>query len=96
LPKADKIFGPGNAYVAAAKSILAQTPGGAATDLPAGPARSWWSPMTLRIPSLVAIDLLSQAEHDTLAQVVLVARSENFVERVEAAIEALAGAIAAR
>ncbi len=88
LPKADKIFGPGNAYVAAAKSILAQTPGGAATDLPAGPSEVMVVADDAADPSLVAIDLLSQAEHDTLAQVVLVARSENFVERVEAAIEA--------
>jgi histidinol dehydrogenase len=87
LPKADKIFGPGNAYVAAAKSILAQTPGGAATDLPAGPSEVMVVADDAADPSLVAIDLLSQAEHDTLAQVVLVARSEAFVERVEAAIE---------
>ena len=38
LPKADKIFGPGNAYVAAAKALLAQSPDGAAADLPAGPS----------------------------------------------------------
>lgn len=88
LPKADKIFGPGNAYVAAAKSILAQTPGGAATDLPAGPSEVMVVADDAADPSLVAIDLLSQAEHDTLAQVVLVARSEAFVERVEASIEA--------
>lgn len=86
LPKADKIFGPGNAYVAAAKSILAQMPGGAAADLPAGPSEVMVVADDAADPDLVAIDLLSQAEHDTLAQVVLVAMSEAFVKRVEASI----------
>ncbi len=87
LPKADKIFGPGNAYVAAAKAILAQTPGGAAADLPAGPSEVMVVADDNADPDLVAIDLLSQAEHDTLAQVVLVAMSEAFVARVEESIE---------
>lgn len=87
LPKADKIFGPGNAYVAAAKAILSQTPGGAAADLPAGPSEVMVVADDAADPDLVALDLLSQAEHDTLAQVILVARSEAFIETVEAALE---------
>ena len=87
LPKADKIFGPGNAYVAAAKAILAQSPGGAATDLPAGPSEVMVVTDDASDPDLVALDLLSQAEHDTLAQVILVARSESFVDRVETSLE---------
>lgn len=87
LPKADKIFGPGNAYVAAAKAILSQTPGGAAADLPAGPSEVMVVADDAADPDLVALDLLSQAEHDTLAQVILVARSETFVDAVEAALE---------
>ena len=87
LPKANKIFGPGNAYVAAAKALLAQTPGGAATDLPAGPSEVMVVADDEADPDFVAIDLLSQAEHDVMAQVVLVARSDDFVARVEASIE---------
>ncbi|MEQ8404479.1 MAG: histidinol dehydrogenase [Oceanicaulis sp.] len=88
LPRADKIFGPGNAYVAAAKALLAQS-GGAATDLPAGPSEVMVVADDEADPELVAIDLLSQAEHDTLAQVVLVAFSEAFADRVEAETERL-------
>lgn len=87
LPRADRIFGPGNAYVAAAKAILAQTAGGAAADLPAGPSEVMVVADDAADPDLVASDLLSQAEHDTLAQVVLVAWSEALVARVEAAID---------
>lgn len=87
LPKADKIFGPGNAYVAAAKALLAQSPDGSSADLPAGPSEVMVVADDEADADLVALDLLSQAEHDTLAQVVLVARSDGFVERVEAAIE---------
>ena len=87
LPKADKIFGPGNAYVAAAKAILSQTPGGAAADLPAGPSEVMVAADDEADPDLVALDLLSQAEHDTLAQVILVARSDAFVDAVEAGLE---------
>lgn len=83
LPRADKIFGPGNAYVAAAKVLLAQS-GGAATDLPAGPSEVMVVADDDADPELVAIDLLSQAEHDTMAQVVLVAFSDAFADRVEA------------
>lgn len=88
LARADKIFGPGNAYVAAAKALMAQS-GGAAADLPAGPSEVMVVADDDADPEFVAIDLLSQAEHDTLAQVVLVAFSDNFAERVEAETERL-------
>ena len=88
LPRADRIFGPGNAYVAAAKALLAQT-GGAATDLPAGPSEVLVVADDAADPELVAIDLLSQAEHDVLAQVILVAFSDAFADRVEAEIARL-------
>lgn len=87
LPKADKIFGPGNAYVAAAKALLAQSPNGSSADLPAGPSEVMVVADDSADADLVALDLLSQAEHDTLAQVMLVARTEDFVDDVEAAIE---------
>lgn len=88
LPRADKIFGPGNAYVAAAKALMAQS-GGAAADLPAGPSEVMVVADDDADPEFVAIDLLSQAEHDTMAQVVLVAFSDGFVDRVEAETERL-------
>jgi len=91
LPKADKIFGPGNAYVAAAKSLLAQSPDGAAADLPAGPSEVMVVADDKADAELVAIDLLSQAEHDVLAQVVLVAYSDAFARQVEDEIESLLG-----
>ncbi|MGY6533439.1 histidinol dehydrogenase [Glycocaulis sp.] len=87
LPRADRIFGPGNAYVAAAKALLAQTPGGAATDLPAGPSEVIIIADDSADPDFVALDLLAQAEHDRLAQVVLIAFSDGFVERVEGALK---------
>ncbi|WP_233245716.1 histidinol dehydrogenase [Marinicauda salina] len=87
LPKADKIFGPGNAWVAAAKAALAREPGGPAVDLPAGPSEVMVIADDGADPELVAADLLSQAEHDVLAQVVLVAWSKPFVSLVRDAVE---------
>jgi len=87
LPKADKIFGPGNAYVAAAKAILAQTPGGAAADLPAGPSEVMVVADGEADPAFVAADLLSQAEHDRMAQVVLVTDSARLLDAVDAELE---------
>lgn len=86
LPKSDKIFGPGNAYVAAAKAMLAQDPAGCATDLPAGPSEVMVVADNSADPALVASDLLSQAEHDTMAQVMLVALSDGFVDDVNTAL----------
>ncbi|MFN4101503.1 MAG: histidinol dehydrogenase [Pararhodobacter sp.] len=88
LPRADRIFGPGNAYVAAAKALLAQTPGGAAADLPAGPSEVIVIADDSADPDFVALDLLAQAEHDRLAQVVLVAYSDPFIDAVETALKA--------
>lgn len=88
LPRADRIFGPGNAYVAAAKALLAQTPGGAASDLPAGPSEVIVIADDNADPDFVALDLLAQAEHDRLAQVLLVAYSDRFIDAVETALKA--------
>ena len=75
-PAADRIFGPGNAYVAATKGAFSRkTPGGAATDLPAGPSEVIIIADDSADPDFVALDLLAQAEHDRLAQVVLIAFS---------------------
>lgn len=87
IPKCDKIFGPGNAYVAAAKSLAALEPGGPAIDLPAGPSEAMVLADTKASPVFVASDLLSQAEHDTMAQVILVTTSELFAKGVKAEVE---------
>jgi len=87
IPKCDKIFGPGNAYVAAAKSKAAQIPGGPAIDLPAGPSEAMVIADAMSNPVFVASDLLSQAEHDTLAQVVCVASDTEIAKRIAAEID---------
>lgn len=87
IPKCDKIFGPGNAYVAAAKSLVAQEPGGPAIDMPAGPSEAMVVASNDANPIFVASDLLSQAEHDTLAQVICVAASEKIADAIQAQID---------
>ena len=87
IPKCDKIFGPGNAYVATAKSFAAQEPGGPAIDMPAGPSEAMVVADAASNPVFVASDLLSQAEHDTLAQVICVATSEKVAENITAEID---------
>jgi histidinol dehydrogenase len=75
IPKADKIFGPGNAWVTAAKQLVANDPGGAACDLPAGPSEVMVIADDTARADFVAADLLAQAEHDTQAQALLVTSS---------------------
>ena len=87
IPKCDKIFGPGNSWVAAAKSSVAQEPGGPAIDLPAGPSEAMVVADESANPVFVASDLLSQAEHDTVAQVVCVATSLKVAKNIELEIE---------
>lgn len=83
IARVDKIFGPGNAYVAAAKQLVSSDPGGPAVDLPAGPSEVLVVADDTAAPSIVAADLLSQAEHDSLSQVVLVTPSARLVDRVD-------------
>jgi histidinol dehydrogenase len=73
LPRADKIFGPGNAWVAAAKRRVAQWADGPAIDLPAGPSEVMVIADEAANPAFVAADLLAQAEHDPLARITLLA-----------------------
>ena len=87
IPKCDKIFGPGNAYVATAKSIAVQEPGGPAIDMPAGPSEAMVVADIHANPVFVASDLLSQAEHDTLAQVICVATSVKTADAIKAQID---------
>ncbi len=84
VPKVNKIFGPGNQYVTAAKQLVQQS--GVAIDMPAGPSEVCvWADATA-IPSFVAADLLSQAEHGVDSQVLLVASNEKLVNDVQAAL----------
>jgi histidinol dehydrogenase len=87
IPKVDKIFGPGGAYVAAAKTYAASLPGGPAIDLPAGPSELLVVADRTADPAVVAADLLSQAEHDADAQVILVALGASVADAVERAVE---------
>ncbi len=87
VPKCDKLFGPGNAFVTEAKQQVARDAGGAAIDLPAGPSEVLIIADNRAHPAFVAADLLSQAEHGPDSQVVLVAFGEKFAARVQAALE---------
>ncbi|TCL07383.1 histidinol dehydrogenase [Sodalis ligni] len=71
IPKVDKIFGPGNAYVTEAKRQISQLPGGAAIDMPAGPSEVLVIADSHATPAFIAADLLSQAEHGPDSQVIL-------------------------
>jgi histidinol dehydrogenase len=86
--KVDKIFGPGSAWVTAAKQIVAGDPAGAAIDLPAGPSEVLVIADDGANPHFVAADLLAQAEHDALAQVILVTTSASLAREVAREIEA--------
>ena len=85
IPQVDKICGPGNAWVAEAKRQVASMPGGPAIDMPAGPSELLIIADDGAEPTLVAADLLSQAEHDADAQVLLVTPSARLADAVEAA-----------
>jgi len=75
VPRVNKIFGPGNAWVTAAKSLVAMDPAGAAIDMPAGPSEVLIIADSEASPAYVASDLLSQAEHGRDSQVILLTMS---------------------
>jgi len=83
VPKCDKLFGPGNAYVTAAKQQVAQA-GIAAIDMPAGPSELLVIADDGADPAFVAADLLSQAEHGADSQVLLISDSDALIDRVAA------------
>ncbi|HYC71110.1 MAG TPA: histidinol dehydrogenase [Opitutaceae bacterium] len=87
VPKCDKLFGPGNAYVTEAKLQVSRDPAGAAIDLPAGPSEVMVLADRSADPDFVAADLLSQAEHGADSQVMLVALSAQVADRVRAALD---------
>ena len=80
----DKITGPGNAFVAAAKKLVS---GDVGIDMIAGPSEVCVVADETALPELVAIDLMAQAEHDPLASCYLVTFSSEYADAVEAAIE---------
>ena len=84
IPACPKICGPGNAWVAEAKAQAAALPGGPAIDMPAGPSELMVVADASADPATVAADLLSQAEHDASAQVLLVATDRAIAEAVGA------------
>lgn len=82
----DKVVGPGNAYVAAAKLLVSDR---VATDAPAGPSEILVLADGTADPALVAWDLAAQAEHDPMAAAVLVATDPDLLPAVEAELEAV-------
>ena len=83
IPRVDKICGPGNAYVAAAKRLVYGT---IDIDMVAGPSEVLVIADETSNPKYVAADLLSQAEHDVLASAVLLTTSEELARQVDAEI----------
>lgn len=79
VPKVDKIFGPGNAYVTSAKMQMAGR--GVAIDMPAGPSEVMVIADETAEPVFIAADLLSQAEHGSDSQVILLATSKAVIEK---------------
>ncbi|SHJ96142.1 histidinol dehydrogenase [Reichenbachiella agariperforans] len=86
IPKVDKIFGPGNQYVTAAKQRAAQL--GVAIDMPAGPSELLVMADETAVPAFVVSDLLSQAEHGIDSQVICVIKSESQVRAIQSELEA--------
>ena len=86
VPKVDKITGPGNAYVASAKKRVFGTVG---IDMIAGPSEILVLADGSTPPDWVAMDLFSQAEHDELAQSILLCPDAAYIDAVQAAIDRL-------
>jgi len=82
IPKCDKLFGPGNAWVTAAKLLVANDAAGAAADLPAGVSEVMVIADETARADFIAADLLAQAEHSPEAQALLVTPSDALAQRV--------------
>ena len=85
IPKVFKIFGPGNQFVTVAKQLATQF--GVAIDMPAGPSELLIVADETAIPAFIASDLLSQAEHGTDSQVILVSTSKTLIDEVEKEVQ---------
>ena len=93
IPKCDKVFGPGNAYVTAAKMLVAQDAAGAAADLPAGVTEVMVIADDTARADFVAADLLAQAEHSPDAQSLLVTTSVALAEEVARQVQRQTGSL---
>jgi histidinol dehydrogenase len=82
VPKVAKIFGPGNAWVTSAKTLVSSDPAGAAIDMPAGPSEVLVMADASASAEFVASDLLAQAEHGVDSQVILVTTSSDMGRQV--------------
>jgi len=89
----DKLFGPGNAWVAEAKKQASARPGGPAVDMPAGPSELLVIADRDADPGIAAADLLSQAEHDADAQVILVSESRANIDAILAEVDRQLGTL---
>ena len=86
VPKVNKIFGPGNQYVTAAKQIVSLND--VAIDMPAGPSEVEVIADASANPDFVAADLLSQAEHGVTSQVILITADESIIPSIQEALDA--------
>ncbi len=91
VPKCDKVFGPGNAWVTAAKLLVANDAAGAAADLPAGVTEVMVIADDSARADFIAADLLAQAEHSAEAQALLVTTSAPMAQRVADEVRSQAG-----
>jgi len=87
IPRVHKIFGPGNAWVTAAKTIVSTVPGGAAIDMPAGPSEVLVIGDAKASAEFIAADLLSQAEHGVDSQVIFVTTDSELAKSVQDEVE---------
>lgn len=85
VPQVFKIFGPGNQYVTCAKQLI--TKQGIAIDMPAGPSEVAVLVDDSCIPEFAAADLLSQAEHGSDSQVILVSTNEDVIKNIQIEVE---------
>ncbi len=83
VPKVDKIFGPGNQYVTAAKMMVQNSDAMVSIDMPAGPSEVLVIADETADPEFVAVDLLSQAEHGSDSQAILVVTHNTDLEAIQ-------------
>jgi len=88
VPKVQKIFGPGNAWVTCAKTLVSTQRGGAAIDMPAGPSEVLVIADGEASAEFVAADLLAQAEHGHDSQVILLTTSATLAHEVQSEVQA--------
>ena len=86
IPKVDKVTGPGNAFVAAAKKLVN---GDVGIDMIAGPSEVCVVADESAVPEFIAIDLMAQAEHDPKATCYLITTEEGMLDDIDAALETL-------